>query len=309
MESLGGELLQLLLRPWPCGAGRRCRPAGRIAVVPGPVHRDGVAGDAGLGPGQQAVLADQPVDQGRLAGVGPPDDGDPDWHRPVARRLSSCRRLPMCWGSASRSARRRGRPCPRRARRRSATGSPRPSAKASRMPASPALPSALLAASITGLPRFGAGSRRTPRRSGSRPRGASITNSATSASSIASSVWARMRASRLSSVTSSKPAVSISSRSRSPSRAVAEAAVAGHARPVVDDGEPAPGQPVEQRGLADVGSADDGDREGHIGGDGDHAPMAAAAVPEPWLISAGDRGCRRIRPRSILRSRARPSAG
>ncbi len=47
-------------------------------ALPVPVDRDGVAGDAGLGPGQQAVLADQPVDQGRLAGVGPADDGDAD---------------------------------------------------------------------------------------------------------------------------------------------------------------------------------------------------------------------------------------
>ncbi len=34
-----------------------------------------IAGDPGLGPGQQPVLAEQAVDQRRLAGVGPPDDG------------------------------------------------------------------------------------------------------------------------------------------------------------------------------------------------------------------------------------------
>ena len=46
--------------------------------------RDRVAGDPGLGPGQQAVLAEDGVDQRRLAGVRPPDDGDLD--RPAGRQ-------------------------------------------------------------------------------------------------------------------------------------------------------------------------------------------------------------------------------
>ena len=41
------------------------------------------------------------------------------------------------------------------------------------------------------------------------------------------------------------------------------AAVARHARPVVDQSEPLADQPVEQRGLADIRPPDDGDGEAH----------------------------------------------
>ena len=47
------------------------------AAAPVPVDGDRIAGDAGFRSGEQALLADQRVDQGRLAGVGPADDGDP----------------------------------------------------------------------------------------------------------------------------------------------------------------------------------------------------------------------------------------
>lgn len=43
-----------------------------------PVDRDGVAGDARFRSGQQAVVADQTVDQGRFARVGAADHGDAD---------------------------------------------------------------------------------------------------------------------------------------------------------------------------------------------------------------------------------------
>src|SRR3546814_16116088 len=47
----------------------------RLAVLfPLPVDSDRIAGDPRLWPGNRAVLADQPVDERRLAGVGPPDD-------------------------------------------------------------------------------------------------------------------------------------------------------------------------------------------------------------------------------------------
>ena len=62
---------------------------------------------------------------------------------------------------------------------------------------------------------------------------------------------------------SSRPAVSITVKSRSPSRAWPFAAVARHARPVVDQREPLADQPVEQRRFADVRPADDGDGEAH----------------------------------------------
>ena len=44
---------------------------------------DGVARDAGLGTGEHALLAQQPVDQRRFADIGAADDGDAD--RPVGR--------------------------------------------------------------------------------------------------------------------------------------------------------------------------------------------------------------------------------
>ncbi len=46
--------------------------------MPGQIDRDRVAGDPSLRSGEQPLLADQPVDQRRLAGIGPPDHGDVD---------------------------------------------------------------------------------------------------------------------------------------------------------------------------------------------------------------------------------------
>ena len=74
---LGRELLQGLVDP------RLAPQTGGVdqtdaALAPVPVHRDGVPGDAGFRPGEQAILADQAVDQGGLAGVGPSHDGDTD---------------------------------------------------------------------------------------------------------------------------------------------------------------------------------------------------------------------------------------
>ena len=52
-----------------------------FAAVPVELDRDGVARDAGFRAGEQALLAEQAVDQRGLAGVGPADDRDAD--RPV----------------------------------------------------------------------------------------------------------------------------------------------------------------------------------------------------------------------------------
>ncbi len=46
-----------------------------LGVGPLIVDRDRIAGDPGLGPGQQAVLAQQPVDQSGFARIGSSDDG------------------------------------------------------------------------------------------------------------------------------------------------------------------------------------------------------------------------------------------
>ena len=40
------------------------------------IDRDRIARDAGLGPGQQPLLAEQAVDQRGFAGIGPSDDRD-----------------------------------------------------------------------------------------------------------------------------------------------------------------------------------------------------------------------------------------
>ena len=54
--------------------------------LPVEIDRDGVARGAGLRRGEQALLADQPVDQRRLAGIRPPDNGDADRMRTGRRR-------------------------------------------------------------------------------------------------------------------------------------------------------------------------------------------------------------------------------
>ena len=94
------------------------------------IDLDGVAGDAGLGPGEHAVLAEQPVHQRRLAGVRPPDHGDADRdaRRPAVTLSFGKRRpvSPVSSGKASRSASNRSTsPSPCSAEM--PTGSPRPS--------------------------------------------------------------------------------------------------------------------------------------------------------------------------------------
>ena len=47
-------------------------------IVPDQIDRDGVAGNAGLGPCQQPLLAEQPIDQRRFPAIGAADHGDAD---------------------------------------------------------------------------------------------------------------------------------------------------------------------------------------------------------------------------------------
>ena len=193
--SATDELFQLVLDAGALAQARRVEELD-CASAPVPVDRDRVAGDAGLGAGQQAVLAEDAVDQRRLAGVGPPDD-----RRSAA---ASCRRLvcrpPSARRSSSVSARRRqGVGAPRRGRARpspcsaeSGTGSPRPSPKPRRRP--PAGPALGLvgdedhrlagAAHQLGEELVGRQSARRARRS---------RTGSTSASAMAASVCARMR--------------------------------------------------------------------------------------------------------------------
>src|SRR3982750_24340 len=111
-------------------------------------------------------------------------------------------------------------------------GSPRPSAKASIAPASPCLPSLLLATSSTGL--CDRGLRLLLHAGGQRPLGALIE---------AGGVDDRE-------VEIAEPGLAL-------------AAIAGDARQVIDKRELLPDQAVEQRRLADIGPADNGNLKGH----------------------------------------------
>ena len=155
------------------------------------------------GPGEQPLLAEQAVDQRRLAGVRPADDarrGSARRRRSVAsgsaRRRSSCGRCArrargllrqrraqriVEIGQAPRRARPRSRPA-RRAR------AHRPRAT----PACAARPSLLLATRIAGLPERRTRSAKA-RSTGVGPVRASIRNSTASAAAIAASVCACMR--------------------------------------------------------------------------------------------------------------------
>ena len=66
---------------------RKCRSRHR------PVDGDRVARDAGLGTGQEAILTDEAVDQGRLAGVRAADDGDLHRFRSCLALLLTVRRF------------------------------------------------------------------------------------------------------------------------------------------------------------------------------------------------------------------------
>jgi hypothetical protein len=50
----------------------------KMPAVPLEFDGDRIAGDAGFGPGQQPIFAEQAVDQRRFAGIGAADNGDPD---------------------------------------------------------------------------------------------------------------------------------------------------------------------------------------------------------------------------------------
>ena len=264
VERVGDrELLELLLDLRAAAHARGVVEA-EGAALPVEIDRDGVARDAGLRPGEQALLAEQAVDQRRLAGVGPADHGDADRpRRIVVRRLVFSRRLARSPPAAPRAARRRDRTGPRRARPRSP---PARRARAHRPRAgrprrlcprscwrrrSPACPDLRIRSANTPVVRHQAGARidQEEHRVGLRDRRLGLRRPCGRRGSPAPR--------------SSRPAVSIAVKSRSPSRAVALAAVARHARQVVDQREPLADQPVEQRRLADIRPADDGDGEAH----------------------------------------------
>ena len=101
------------------------------------------------------------------------------------------------------------------------------------------------------------------RSTGVGPARASIMKKIASACAMAVSVCARMRPVRLSGADSSRPAVSITVNSRSPSRASPSRRSRVTPGPVIDQRHAPSDQPVEQRRFADIGPADDGDGEMH----------------------------------------------
>ena len=197
---------------------------------------------------------------GRPAGsAGPsPASSTPSSISSSTSTISTASGNPSATGSSARSRSSMPMPCSAD----SATGSPSPSSQASISPASAARPSALLATRITFAARLRSSSA-SVRSTGVTPARASIMNRQTSAAAIARSVSARIRPGRLASVASSSPAVSITVKRSAPSRPGALAQVARHPGLVVDQRQPPADQPVEQRRLADVRPADDGEGEGH----------------------------------------------
>ena len=232
----------------------------------------------GLRPGQQPLVAEDGVDQRRLAGVRPADDRDLD--RPPGRQRRALARLVDAvvellgdldhLGGVREApppparARAAGRPCRCRARPRPPPARRARARRPRSAPASAARPSALLATRITRGARLRSSSARV-RSTGVTPARASIMKRQTSAASTARSVSARIRPGRLSAVASSSPAVSTTVKRSAPEPPLALAQVARDPGLVVDQRQPPADQAVEQRRLADVGPADDGEGERHAG--------------------------------------------
>ena len=70
-----GEFLELVFDAGtPAQAGRV--EHFELALAPGEIDADRIARDAGLGASQQPVFAEDPIEQGRFAGIGPANNGD-----------------------------------------------------------------------------------------------------------------------------------------------------------------------------------------------------------------------------------------
>ena len=104
VERVGDRKLLQLLVDAPAAANAGGVVDAEFLPAPVEIDRDGVARGAGLRRGEQALLADQPVDQRRLAGIRPPDDGDADRMRAGRRRPTLRSAAAVRSGSAARSA-------------------------------------------------------------------------------------------------------------------------------------------------------------------------------------------------------------
>ena len=227
------------------------------------VEVDRVARRARLVEGDDALLAEQRVDQRRLADVGAADDRDLDPAVGVALLVAAPRRrAPATARARSPPARCRraptrsdaARPAPARRNRR-----PRARSRAPR-PCSPPAPPGV---------RSGAAGRRSSCPAATGPARASVRKITASASAMAWRVCFAISCRMPSLATGSKPPVSTTRNGRSPHAAAAVVAVARQPREVGDQRGPGLGQPVEQRRLADVGAADEDEGGQHGSGAGD----------------------------------------
>ena len=268
-----GALVGAGLAPHPGGVDEADRAVGRLD------HGvDGVAGGAGQVVDDRALLADQPVEQRRLAHVGPARPwpprrpgrlASPDrWPlvRASVRSPSSAPRSRRRWREHGRPPRRGGHRCPARAGRSPArVAQPerhelpgvRPRGWCRRPCWRPAAPAA----------RRGAGARPPAASSSVTPTAVSTTSSTTSASRMARSLCAADLGVE---VVAARPA---SPRCRPPRTGgpfhSASSSLRSRVTPglLLDDGLAAADDPVHERRLAHVGAAHDGDHGQARGGD------------------------------------------
>ena len=300
--SVGSSIL--LRRRMPAVSTKRSGPSSvsttvstASRVVPGHVVDD------------RALVADDAVEQRRLADVGTPDDRD----REDAVVRSTVERRRGSGGSASTTASRRS-PLPRpwmrrhrvRARRARAERSPTTRSRGGRR-------RPCWRRGARGV-RCAGGTSATCASSSVMPTLTSTTMRITSASATARSAWALIcrasGAARRPTVGASQPPVSTTTNDRPFQSAVEHLAVAGDAGLLLDDGVAAADEPVDQRRLPDVRPTDDRDH----GSDALIDRTAAhRATRRRWRRSrpgAGGRraSCRRGSARSRARRRAAGSA-
>ena len=265
-------------------------------AAPVPIDGDGIAGDAGFRAGQQPLLADESVDQRRFAGIRAADDSDAhrlgfviggfavgirfgdvlaDQHVAFGRKIVG---VFLVLGEAALLAKRLDDGVAQVGHALAVLGRNR-----DRL-AEPGLPR-FEQAGFRGA-RFGFVGGQHDRLAGlahdvgegpvvGQQAGAGIHRKITrSASRMAMSVCWRMRPCSVSGAAVSKPAVSMTSKLQIVEFCRMDAAVAGDARRVVDERQLLARQTVEQRRLADIRPADDGNLEGH-----------QDAPPEPVISS------------------------
>ena len=293
MEKYSTRLAGLAAPAQAGGVDQRVAPPGALER-----HLDRVARGARLVEGDDALLADQRVDQRRLADVRPADDGDARMAVLVllVRLLASGK---CCEHQVDQLAQR-----PRRAPPRSAHGSPRPSSWNSATAVSDCMPSVLLTARCSRRLQSCAGCRRSRGRPGVRPARPSTTKITASDSAIACSAWRAISTKTPSAAGLEAAGVDDEVRPAAQA-AVAVVAVARHARQVVHDRVAAAREAVEEGRLADVRPPDQGDDRLH----GERAYRSPSCVCTSSPARAAATGAARTAPPpvAIARRRKRPN--